>query len=373
MMSARLLLPLLLVLLPVNVRAADRPAAVVLDAVSVENLRIQTVVTEPADFERTVFALGRIAVYPGRRAAISSRVPGRAVEVAIKHDHPVRQGDRAILVESRQPGDPPPVLTLTAPISGLVSAVHVVPGEPVSPDKVLAEIVDLTEVYALARVPQHLAAQLASGQVARIAVPAAGDEPFVAHLEHLGAEADPQSGTVEAAFHVENPRQLLRPGMRAEFSIVTGRRTAVTAVPREAVQGTGAERFVFVKDFELPHAFVKTPVVTGEANDRFIEIVRGLFPADEVVTQGAYALAFAGSGTVSLKEALDAAHGHEHNPDGSEINGASASSAVHDHGHDDHAHDDHGHAFWKWVSASLFVALLVVAFGRTREAKAGAR
>ncbi|MEM9015611.1 MAG: hypothetical protein AAGC68_01260, partial [Verrucomicrobiota bacterium] len=46
----------------------------------------------------------------------------------------------------------------------------------------------------------------------------------------------------------------------------------------------------------------------------------GLFPGDEVVTQGSYALAFAGSGSgMSLKEALDAAHGHEHNDDGSEM------------------------------------------------------
>lgn len=362
MTTVRLLLPALFAFLAVHARAAERPATVVLDAVSAENLRIQTVVTESADFEQTVFALGRIAVYPGRRVAISSRVPGRALEVALKHDHPVQQGDRALVIESRQPGNPPPVVPLTAPISGLVSAVHVVPGEPVSPDKVLAEIIDLSEVYALARVPQHLAARLVKGQVARITVPATGSEPFLAELEHLGAEADPESGTVEAAFHVDNPRLLLRPGMRAEFAIVTARRSGVTAVPREAVQGTGAERFVFVKDFELPHAFVKTPVVIGESNDRFVEIVRGLFPADEVVTQGAYALAFAGSGTVSLKEALDAAHGHEHNADGSEITGGAAPARG------DHPHDHHGESsFWKWVSAALFAALLVVGFARTRE------
>jgi hypothetical protein len=76
---------------------------------------------------------------------------------------------------------------------------------------------------------------------------------------------------------------------------------------------------VFVKDFDLPNAFVKAPVQVGEQNDGFIEIVSGLFPGDEVVTQGSYSLGFAGGGSVSLKEALDAAHGHEHNEDGSEL------------------------------------------------------
>jgi hypothetical protein len=42
-----------------------------------------------------------------------------------------------------------------------------------------------------------------------------------------------------------------------------------------------------------------------------------------VVGRGAYALGFVGTDSgVSLKEALDAAHGHEHNEDGSEITAA---------------------------------------------------
>ena len=52
-----------------------------------------------------------------------------------------------------------------------------------------------------------------------------------------------------------------------------------------------------------------------------MEVLAGLIGGDEVVTNGAYSLAFAGKGSVSLKEALDAAHGHEHNEDGSEVGG----------------------------------------------------
>ena len=36
-------------------------------------------------------------------------------------------------------------------------------------------------------------------------------------------------------------------------------------------------------------------------NDRFVEIVSGLLPGDKVVTRGAYSLAFAGKGSVSLE------------------------------------------------------------------------
>jgi hypothetical protein len=112
----------------------------------------------------------------------------------------------------------------------------------------------------------------------------------------------------------------MRPDMRVEFSIVLSKRENVIGVPRAALQGEASKRYVFVKHFDLPNAFIKTPVQVGQMNDRMVEILVGLFPADEVVTKGAYSLSFAGGGGgVSLKEALDAAHGHEHAEDGGEL------------------------------------------------------
>ncbi len=325
---------------------------VILDETGVKNLRIETVLVEETTFEESIFALGRIGVYPGRRAVISSRIPGRALEVFMKHDHPIAKGEVALVVESRQPGNPPPRIEVMAPISGLVSETNIVPGEPLDPDKILAEILDVSDVYALARVPEHLAGLLQKGQRAKIKVPAVPEKVFDADLEHLGAIADTESGTVEAAFHVENPDLVLRPGMRAEFSIVVDEKAEVFSIPRAALQGDGANRFVYVRDFDIPNAFVKTPVVVGRLNDRSVEILGGLFPADEVVTRGAYSLAFAGVGTVSLKEALDSAHGHEHAEDGSELNAANRPE-------ESHAHEKQS-PFWMIVSGILFILLIGV-------------
>ena len=76
-------------------------------------------------------------------------------------------------------------------------------------------------------------------------------------------------------------------------SIVIGKKVGVFSIPRAALQGDASNRFVYVKDFEIPNAFVKTPVTVGSLNDRSVEIVTGLSPADEVVTRGGYSLAFA--------------------------------------------------------------------------------
>ncbi|MFZ4766778.1 MAG: efflux RND transporter periplasmic adaptor subunit [Roseimicrobium sp.] len=342
---------------------------VVLDAVGVKNLRIETVEVEEADYEQSVFALGRIEVLPGKKAIVSSRIAGRAFSVLALPDQEVDEGEELMWVESRQPGDPPPTVMLPAPMAGIIAKVDVAVGQPIEPNDALIEIVDLTTVEAAARVPEHLAGKLAKEQTARIRVSGFADKVFEAKLAHLGAYADEQSGTVEAAFHVPNPDKLLRPGMRAEFSIVLGKREGVMSVPRSALQGEPSNRFLFVKDFDLPNAFVKTSVVVGETNAESVEIVTGLFPGDEVVTRGAYSLAFAGGGSISLKEALDAAHGHEHNVDGSEMTAeqkAAGSGGGHDHEHEGSSGWSMATSFFAASTALLLVLLLVLTVNRRK-------
>lgn len=299
---------------------ADRAAnTVVLDAISVKNLGIETVLVTPTTFEDSLFALGRLAIIPSKRGIVSSRIPGRITELLVHEGDLVSKGQRVAEIESRQAGNPPPRVDLVAPLEGLVMQSHVSLGEPVEPDTDILEVIDLRSVYAVARIPEDHAGKLKPGARARITVAALPDQVFEGEMLRFGTEADAAAGTVDAFFLLEDPSGNLRPNMRAEFSILLQKRENIMALPKEALQGNVSNPVVFVKDFDLPNAFVKAPIRVGARNDRFVEVLSGLFPADEVVTKGGYALSFAGAGSISLKEALDAAHGHEHNEDGSEI------------------------------------------------------
>jgi len=354
------------------IHAADpsrKDNTVILDESSVKNLGIETVEAEETLFEETVFALGRIEVLPGKRAVVSSRIPGRAFSVLALPDQKVDENEELMWVESRQPGDPPPKIMLESPMSGIITKVDISVGQPITPDQSLIEIVDLDTVEASARVPEHFASKLKKGLKAHIRVPGFPDKVFEAELAHLGAYADGESGTIEAAFHVPNEEMLLRPEMRAEFNIVVGSRENVMAIPRAAVQGDVASRFVYIKDYELKFAFVKVPVVLGAENHEFVEVKSGLLAGDEVVTRGAYSLAFAGKGSVSLKEAMDAAHGHPHNEDGTEMTKeqlAAKQSGGHDHDHD-HGGDWNQMTTFFAASTGLLFVLLILSVAMKRK------
>lgn len=338
----RPLLLLSLLALPLGGLAAKPDPAkvantVLLDENGVANLGLATEEVEEQAFEETIFALGRIEPEPLRRSVVTSRIPGRLVELKLQSGDSVAAGAEVARLESRQPGDPPPVISLRAPNAGIVTATEARLGEPIEPDKVIMEITDLSQVLAIARVPEHQTARLAVGAKAHIKVSAVPGETFEGELIRFGTSADRERGTVDAVFRLPSRGTSLRPGMRAEFSIVLSKREGVLAVPRAALQGDNLDRFVYVEDYELKHAYVKTAVRIGMSNDRFVEVLSGVVPGDKVVTQGAYSLAFAGKGSVSLKAALDAAHGHEHNEDGTEVTAEQKAARAggaggHDHG-----------------------------------------
>lgn len=344
----------------------DRAAnTIILDETGVKNLRIQTEMVEERDFETTVFAVGRIEEKPENRAVVSSRISGRIVELNAYIGDEVKVGDVVAKVESRQPGSPPPIIEVVAPMSGVIVESHARLGEPVEPAQAILDIADRSQMWAVAKIPESEADQIGSGTKARMKIPALGDDLTVIEMAKFGVSADREAGTVDGIFIVENPEGRLKPGMRAEFGIITSRRDFVMSVPREAVQGDPTKRVVFVKDFDLPNAFVKAPVVLGEQNDQYMEVVEGLFPGDEVVTRGSYALSFAGSGSgMSLKEALDAAHGHEHNEDGSEM--TAEQKAAREGGGEGHDHSEGGHGpagtfdmiIRVWAGIATIMALL---------------
>ena len=337
-------------------RAAN---TIILNDSGVKNLRLETVEAEERTFNETVFVIGRVEDVPGRGYAISSRISGRAVKVNARIGDRVERDKVLVEVESRQPGNPPPVIPLKALRGGVVTEANVIEGMPVSPDESLFTIADRSLMWVTAEIPEQRAAGINEGSKAIVTFPALGGDPITATLLRFGTEADASAGSVHGIFELENPTGRLSPGMRVELNIIVSSREDVISIPEDAIQGDPSARVVYLKDFELENAFVKASVVLGKSNGGWVEVLEGLFPGDEVVTRGSYALGFAGSGGGgSLKDALDAAHGHEHNEDGTEL--TPDQQAAEEKDEDGHGHSDKGASKWLiYYAAGITLAFLI--------------
>lgn len=361
---------------------------VILTEQGIKNLGLETVAVEEADFENTTFALGRTEAIPENRSVLSSRISGRVAENRIRIGAFVEKGEKLLLLESRQPGDPPPSIWLTAPADGTIISVNAKLGAPVEPTDSLAEIADLRTIYLVATMPQAIAGKISQGTQARIRFPIRPDKAYIGTLLKytacpcpdpacaLGQDVSTRTEKEEAAnlntagviFTLDNPDNQLRPGMTAECTIIMEKRTGVLSVPRDALQGGPSNRHIYVKHQTIPNAFDRVSVQTGLENDERVEIIDGLFPGDEIVTRGSYSLGFTGSGGPSLKEALDAAHGHEHNEDGSEMTQEQkASKNTDDHDHDHAGVESGSREIFFMISTGILAILLLVTSLRRRQ------
>jgi len=279
----------------------------------VKNLDLQTAEVGEG-FEMTEFALGRIEEIPSRRSVLSSRVAGRVAQLGAFVGDSVSPGQVLAQIESRQLGSEPVLIPLTAPAGGIVTSAMISLGQPVEPDAQLLEICDRSEMWAVAKIPDLLASSMEIGKSrSRLLVPAVGNDPLTVTLVRLGVRADPAGRTVNGIFKVPNEDGRFRPGMRVEFNIIAGERPDGMTVPLAALQDASDQPIVFVKDFNMPFMFVRAPVQIGEKNDRFAEITGGLFPGDEVVTEGSYQLSFMGDSVILADEfraILDSVHCH---------------------------------------------------------------
>ena len=143
---------------------------------------------------------------------MSSRISGRIMELKVTRRC---SGSRAEVagLESRQPGDPPPTITLKAPSAAASSPRPMcASAQPLEPEKTLLEITDLSEVCAIARVPEHQAGRMKPGTIAHIKVASLPDEKFDGELLRFGTEADRESGTIDAIFKLPNPNLTHPPG-----------------------------------------------------------------------------------------------------------------------------------------------------------------
>jgi membrane fusion protein, heavy metal efflux system len=248
-----------------------------------EAIGVETVPADLRDIDTVLLLNATVAPNPNRHVFVSTRIEGRVEKILVNLGDRVTQGQNLAVIQSRQVGEPPPTVTVTAPIAGVIDDRLVALGEAVEPNKPLFHIADLSEVIVEGDAYEEDVAKIALGQQARIHALAFPEETFSGTVSFLGQQLDPEKRTLSVWIRVTNPESRLKGGMFAKVVLILKRNKGVLSVPLQAVLEAGGEKFVFV---ERGDTFDRVDVRTGAADDRFIEITDGLVPGDVVLTQG---------------------------------------------------------------------------------------
>lgn len=165
---------------------------------------------------------------------------------------------------------------IRAPIDGLVASRTVQPGEKVSADNRLLDLVDLRQMELEAAVPTADILQLHPGQQALVTIEGL-PAPLTGKIARINPGTQTGSRSVLTYIQVENPQGLLRVGMFGQAQVTLASKTDVLSVPRAAIQDQAGTPTVYAIDNgTLKQQAVKLGMQGHDGKDEAVEILDGL-------------------------------------------------------------------------------------------------
>ncbi len=190
---------------------------------------------------------------------------------------------------------------ITAPMDGVVV------GEPLTPGTmavqgnanptVIMRIADLSKKQIRAKVDETDIGNVRVGQKATFTVDAFPKSTFAATVSKISqtdvtnswetsTSSSSSSSSVSVVYYyvtldVEDPDEVLLPGMTAQVEVTTSEKTGTIAIPIAALKTNAKGAYVLIAKPDGSTA--EQPVTTGIYSDEYVEIVEGLSEGDEVV------------------------------------------------------------------------------------------
>ncbi|MBC7667716.1 MAG: efflux RND transporter periplasmic adaptor subunit [Gemmatimonadaceae bacterium] len=299
-----------------------------IDPAAAQNLGVRSVETRQGVLLGGLTATGVIdfnqrdvAVVQARSGGFVQRVYGRAPGDVIGAGAPLadllvpdwggaqaeylavkRTGDAALIAAARQrlrllgmpegtiaavdrDGRARAIITISAPLGGVITRLDVRAGMTVAMGQGLAEINGLSRVWITAAVPEAQGGQLRQGQSVGVALAAYPGEMLRGTVQAILPQAQGETRTLQARIELPNPGGKLRPGMFATVSFDTDARPALL-LPSEAVIRTGSRAIVMLAGDNGRYQAVEVRI--GRESGGQSQILAGLSAGQKVVASGQF-------------------------------------------------------------------------------------
>ncbi|GAA0444079.1 MULTISPECIES: efflux RND transporter periplasmic adaptor subunit [Sphingomonas] len=235
----------------------------------------------PAQVAELVDMAGRVEITPEGKADVRARLPGQIMWMRGQLGQAVTRGQTLLRVESSHSLQ---TYAVPAPISGIIVEKNANLGD-VTGDRALFVIADPTQLHAEFFVYPRDAERIRVGQKVQLRS-LSGEARLTGAVEAILPTADLASQTLMAHVHLPaSAARQFRPRMGVEGSFAVAEAQVPLAVRTKAIQ-----RF---RDFEVVYAKVGNTyevrmLTIGRRTPEWTEILAGLEPGTEYVTDGAF-------------------------------------------------------------------------------------
>jgi len=176
---------------------------------------------------------------------------------------------------------------MTAPFDGVITAVHVRPGDLATPRSPLLEMYEPDSLVIRFSVPEAQASAVRPGFRLEVTLDALNGRAFDAEITRVYPQLDEAMRTRTVEAKLTEPAEIV-PHMFARLKLELRRADDAVLVPAEAVlTAPTGERYVFVVNQGKAHRQI---VELGIEQERTVQVLSGLEPGQHVVVAGQAAL-----------------------------------------------------------------------------------
>jgi membrane fusion protein (multidrug efflux system) len=183
--------------------------------------------------------------------------------------------------------------TIRAPFAGKLGIRQVNLGEYLDAGKPIVSLQSLTPVYADFSLPQQAFSQIATGMTVRVSMDAYPDKQFEGKLTAVNPNLDEATRSVRLQATLDNPGQLLRPGMFARIELVLPSAPDVLVIPATSILSApyGDSVYLIENNTNGTGLVVRQQFVrVGRARGDFVSVQTGLKAGDHVASAGLFKL-----------------------------------------------------------------------------------
>lgn len=262
---------------------------------------------EPGNIALKIQATG--SVLPLNRLVIKPPISGRIDKTLVESGEQVKKGqiiawmssvDRAALLDAARARGPEEIrhweelykaTPIIAPMSGLVIAKAVEPGQVISVNDQIYVISD--RLMVTAQVDETDMARVKLGQEVNVTVDAYPNEKVLGKVTRIAFEAKTVNNVTlyEILIEPRTPAPFMRSGMTTTVQFILDERSDVATLPATAIKYLDSKTFVLkgtidkkgrLEDVKTPE---KIPVELGLSDGKMVEIAKGLSVGDEVLQE----------------------------------------------------------------------------------------
>ena len=176
--------------------------------------------------------------------------------------------------------------SIRAPFSGTVGLRNISPGTYVTPETLIASLVNSSQIKITFSIPEKYASQVKKNSTVTFTV-SGSEEKFTAKIYALEPAVEVATRTLRVRALAQNPEGKLLPGTFANVELPLEKIEDAFLVPTEAIVPIQGGKKVFVARNGTAQ---EAMVMTGTRTDKDIVVLEGLKAGDTVLTTGVLTL-----------------------------------------------------------------------------------